>query len=408
MSIFFRLQSISIVLIGSVGVPSFSWAAVLNAASCSLSDVQNAISSATDKDTVTVPAGNCVWNAVLDLGSKAITLQGAGIGKTNITHNVSGSQVKLIQFTEHSTLSTRVVGFSFLGGTYDHRFIGCSGNGDYTSAPMRLDHNSFTSGGGAVQVDLFSCRGLIDHNTFAATDNSEMIHNWGPGLSGWSVDVAPGSTNALYLENNTFNNGTAGNWGAQSAIQSYDAARIVARYNTFNDNQVDTHGGSNIGTRWFEFYENTFNTSFSSWEQAFDIRAGSGVIFNNHKTGVANNPAIMLRYECRPGDAGYRVGEGWNRANWSPVYIWGNDSSLPVDYATGAECTGVSIQPGVNFIATSTQPSSMKIWQKSVDNSNTTYSYVPFSYPYPLDANGYPNLLAINTLQPPMNLRMVL
>ncbi|MGZ3769005.1 MAG: hypothetical protein ACXVCP_06915 [Bdellovibrio sp.] len=407
---FFHLKSIPLIILTTVSVPGFSQAGVVNAASCSQVDVQNAVNSATDKDTVTVPAGNCVWNSVVGIGSKAITLQGAGIGKTNITHNVSGSQVKLIQFTEQSTFSTRITGFSFLGGSYDHRFIECDGSDNYNAAPMRLDHNSFASGSGAVQLDLFSCRGLIDHNTFTAIDNSELIHNWGPGLSGWSGDVTPGSSNALYVENNTFINGTAGNWGAQSAIQSYDAARIVARYNTFNDSQIDTHGGSNIGTRWFEFYENTFNTNFSSWEQSFDIRAGSGVIYNNHKTGVANNPSIMLRYECRPGDAGYRVGEGFNRANWSPVYIWGNDPSLPVDYATGTECTNVSIQPGINFIEVSTQPSSMKIWQKSIDNANTTYSYVPFSYPYPLDANGIPNpnSSVIVVLQSPTNLHVVL
>jgi hypothetical protein len=342
----------------------------------------------------------------LDIGSKAITLQGTGVGKTNITHNVPGTQVKLIQFTEQSTISTRITGFSFLGGSYDHRFIGCSGDGNYTSAPMRIDSNSFSSGSGSIQLDLFSCRGLIDHNQFTAVGNSELIHNWGPGTSGWSANVTPGSTNAVYIENNIFYNGTSGGWGAQSAIQSYDAARIVARYNTFNDSQVDTHGGSNMGTRWFEFYENTFNTSFSSWEQSFDIRAGSGVIYNNHKTGVSNSPAIMLRYECRSGDAQYRVGEGISRTNWSPVYIWGNDASLPVASATGAECTSSSIQSGVNFITSSSQPTSMKRWQQSTDSANTTYAYVPFTYPYPLDASGKPNLSG-TVIQPPTNIKIV-
>jgi len=409
----FRIRYITFLILGTVGVPSYSWAATYKAASCSQSAVQTAIDSATNGDTVTVPAGSCTWTSIVNIGSKAITLQGAGIGQTNITHNVSGSQVQLIQFSQHSTSSTRITGFSFLNGSYDHRFIGCSGDQRYLSAPMRIDNNTFTaSASPAILLDLFSCRGLIDHNALTASNNSEMIHNWGAGTAGWSADVTPGSTNALYVESNTFNNGTSGDWGAQSAIQSYDAARIVVRYNTFNDSQVDTHGGSNIGTRWFEFYENTFNTKFTSWEQSFDIRAGSGVIYNNHKTGVTNNPAIMLRYECRSGDAGYRVGEGLNRAHWSPVYVWGNDASLPVASATGSECSSESIQSGVNFISSSSKPSSMKRLQQSTENASTTYSYVPFTYPFPLDANGLPKTsgttTSVTTLQPPTNVRVSL
>jgi hypothetical protein len=380
-------------------------AATKYASSCSAADVQSAINSASNGDTVVVPAGNATWSSVVKIGTKAITLQGAGVGSTNITHNVSGSQVRLVQFTQHPTISTRITGFSFSGGSYDHRFIECSGAANYTSAPMRLDHNSFLStSGGAILADFFSCRGLVDHNTFTASDNSEMVHNWGPGTSGWSVDVTPGSTNALYLENNTFYNGNAsGTWNAQSAIQSYDAARVVVRYNTFNDSQIDTHGGSNIGTRWFEFYENTFNTTLTAWEQSMDIRAGSGVIYNNHKTGVANSPAIMLRYECRSGDAQYRVGEGINRVHWSPVYIWGNSASLSVDSSSGG-CSE-QIQSGVNFITSSSQPSSMKLWQTSL--GNTTYSYSPFVYPYPLDANGMPNPSGSDTsIVPPRGLRV--
>ncbi len=402
----FRIRCLMFLILGTFGTPSYSWAATINAASCSQSAVQSAINSASNGDTVKVPAGNCNWGANVNIGSKAITLQGSGVGQTNITHNVSGSQVKLVQFTQHAVISTRITGFSFLGGTYDRRFVGCNGDGNYTSAPMRIDNNSFTSGSGSIQLDFFSCRGLIDHNQLTAVNNSELIHNWGSGTSGWSADVTPGSTNALYIEANTFYNGSIGGWGTQSTIQSYDAARTVARYNTFNDSQVDTHGGSNIGTRWFEFYENTFNTAFSSWQQSFDIRAGSGVIYNNHKTGVPNNPAIMLRYECRSGDTQYRVGEGINRVHWSPVYIWGNDTSLPIAYSTGAECNSSSITPGVNFIALSSQPASMKLWQQSTHNANTTYSYVPFTYPYPLDSNSMPNP-SVTLIQPPTDVKIV-
>lgn len=376
-------------------------AATIDAASCSQPAVQSAVNSASNGDVVRVPAGTCTWSSPVKIGPKAITLQGAGVKQTNIVHSASGSQVKLIQFTEHATLPTRITGFSFSGGTYDRRFIGCWGNGNYTSAPMRIDHNSFISGSGSIQVDLFSCRGLLDHNAFTADGNSELIHVWGPGTAGWSADVTPGSANATYIEDNTFYNGNQGGstWNAQSAVQAYDAARVVIRYNTFNNQQVDTHGGSNIGTRWFEIYENTFNDTISGWIRGFDIRAGSGVIFNNDRRGSGYNPDIALRYECRSGDTQYRVGEGYARAHWSPVYIWSNDSDFKVTTDRGS--CGEGPQAGVNYFVSSGKPSSMKRLQKAGDSSSTTYSYSPFLYPYPLTAGGMPNPAGSSSLTLP-------
>src|SRR5262249_24514308 len=120
-------------------------AATVNAASCSQANVQAAIASASNGDTVIVPAGSCTWTSGISLGTKAITLQGAGIGATNITHNISGSQVNLITFAQHATIHTRITGFSFLGGSYDHRMISTSGSandsaGNATCSAFRIDH----------------------------------------------------------------------------------------------------------------------------------------------------------------------------------------------------------------------------------------------------------------------------
>lgn len=43
----------------------------ITAASCSQTDVQNAINSASDGDTVLVPAGSCVWSNGVTIGSIA-------------------------------------------------------------------------------------------------------------------------------------------------------------------------------------------------------------------------------------------------------------------------------------------------------------------------------------------------
>ena len=71
----------------------FTVATTVNANSVSQSDVAAAIGSAVDGDTVTIPAGTATWTRTLPV-TKAITLQGAGIGATIIRDNASN--VKLI------------------------------------------------------------------------------------------------------------------------------------------------------------------------------------------------------------------------------------------------------------------------------------------------------------------------
>src|SRR5205807_9112281 len=63
-------------------------AAVIQAATCNVTDVANAVASAVDGDTVRIPAGNCSWSTGLSI-NKGITLSGAGEGLTTIQDNVS-------------------------------------------------------------------------------------------------------------------------------------------------------------------------------------------------------------------------------------------------------------------------------------------------------------------------------
>src|SRR4051812_1727174 len=58
-------------------------ATTINASGTSQSDVAAAISSAGHGDTVTIPGGTATWTRPLRV-SKAITLQGAGVGVTII------------------------------------------------------------------------------------------------------------------------------------------------------------------------------------------------------------------------------------------------------------------------------------------------------------------------------------
>ncbi len=53
----------------------------LTAASCNVADVQAAINSAAEGDTVTIPPGTCVWTSGVTISGKGITIQGAGSGR---------------------------------------------------------------------------------------------------------------------------------------------------------------------------------------------------------------------------------------------------------------------------------------------------------------------------------------
>src|SRR5437868_1532136 len=70
-------------------------AATINAATPALADVQSAIASAADGDTVVVPAGTADWTSVLTI-TKGITLQGATAVTNSGAKNVSANDLTII------------------------------------------------------------------------------------------------------------------------------------------------------------------------------------------------------------------------------------------------------------------------------------------------------------------------
>ncbi len=338
---------------------------------CNIATIQNAINSAANGATILISGAGCTLNGNLTIpNTKGITLDGAG---ATITGKITLSQ--------NLTTPSRITGFTFTTSTVSSTATSLSIDGTKTSAPFRIDHNTITaSQSGTVLVDIQgNAPGLLDHNSFNASQNSEMIHNLGMGpvdTSGWSDDIIPGSSQAVYLEDNTFTNNDpslatanpAYFWG-NSGIQSYYGARTVLRHNTFNMSQIDQHGtAGNIGARWWEIYDNTFNVvPNGDQDKAIGMRAGSGVIFNNHKTGRTNYKAdIHLVEEDTGYPALYQIGRGKGQA-LDPAYVWGNDASMPV----GSDSSNVVVNRDYYLSA---KP-----------------GYTAFTYPYPLTTGGLPN-----------------
>jgi hypothetical protein len=371
---------------------------ILTAASCSQSDVQNVINSASNGDHVVVPGGLCTWTQVdptialpivtIPL-TKYLTLDGGG------TTTISG----VIVFTASPAGLTRITGFNFIGSGPNARAIygyGCGGLpacGGYVTSTWRIDHNTFTSTAQSIFVEASgNGPGLIDHNTFTGGQASEMIHNMGMlpehAIDGWSDDVTPGGPIMMFVEDNSFTYpaiGTATNpayfWGT-SAIQSYYGARTVFRHNSLTMVQIDQHGTAGaVGARWWEIYENDFYTvPYANQANYMALRAGSGVVFNNRQSGSNGGSGLIQLLEEDSGyPALYQIGRGINQ-NPSPAYLWNNAGSMTV--ASGS----ANVQAQRDFFVSTTipVPGSMARWEMSADTATTTYTYTPYTYPHPL------------------------
>lgn len=341
-------------------------------------EVQHRINAAAPGSVVTIPAGSFTWNEGITIGGKGITLEGAGQGVTTIK-NVSGHS--LISVSCVPGRSTRITGLTLLG---EHTL---ALSGSKTAAPFRIDHCTFDDGtaGQAILVEVSgNGPGLIDQCQFVAGAASEMIHNLGLGPgnpSGWSDDVIPGSGSALYIEDCTFSKSPLADkyfWGT-SALQSYYGSRTVMRHCVLKACQIDQHGTRGmIGARWWEFYDNTFYTP-AEMDQSnyFDLRGGSGVVFNNVNTGQnVRKGGIQLRDE-NDGSPPRYFSRGINQ-KYSPVYLWNNSPAM------GIVSGSANVVAERDFFASTKQPAQLVRCQASSDSDTTTYSYIPFPYPHPL------------------------
>lgn len=362
-------------------------AATVNAASCSLADVQSAILAARDGDTVAVPAGNCTWSGTLNLG-KGIHLRGAGRDSTRIT--MTGT----IAMQKHSTFRVALSGFSLSksGGGNASRILIVSGS--WSGAPPLIFDNTFTvNGSGTIRYETNG--GVIFKNIFNGQwDDSAIQHKNDSGWESWTTADTYGvrdttGTQNLYVEDNTFNN------MPNQATDFDDAARIVFRYNTLNQSSFNSHGRdtSPIGIRHFEIYNNSFRYDDSGVNQNWQIwiRGGAGVIFNNHIANLigqmwGDKPEISFSIrgaeDVRPQGScsnvsypvPHQIGHGYNGTAYvmDRIFMWNNTGNPVVSagWNWGNPC-------GLNFST---------FWQSGRDYAfNTQKSgYVPYTYPHPL------------------------
>jgi hypothetical protein len=160
-------------------------------------------------DTITLPASTFTWSGGVNI-TKAITLQGTGVGSTAIRDNVqSGS---LIRVALVAGAVTRITGIDFQDGGRVNTTVqgaikvdGSNTNG----SQFRFDHNAWNRVKGNVLCDTVI--GVIDHNAFTMFDNSSTVtiygSHWNGGNYGDGASAAPtgfGSSQFLFIEDNVW------------------------------------------------------------------------------------------------------------------------------------------------------------------------------------------------------------
>lgn len=283
-----------------------SHAATINSATCSQTDIQNAINSASDFDTVIIPAGSCTWTIPngsnsygIEILNKEIILKGSGQGITNITATLPFPAGAYQAILIGTTKPFRITNFTFTGTYGQNGLIQIFNNNTFGTAlkGWRIDHMTFNYTKNVA--DAFTMRavfvqgftyGVIDHNTFQG-DNGIIAQIQGEatdsdlGALDWSNPLTLGTDNAVYLEDNT------DSWTGESfANDLLLGGRIVVRHNNFENMVIQTHSGGHSGRGGlsYEVYNNVFDAS-TEQDVPFFTRSGTGVVFNNTVTGMYDN-----------------------------------------------------------------------------------------------------------------------
>jgi hypothetical protein len=364
------------------------------AAGCSQSAVQSAINSASNGDTVTVPAGSCTWSGLSV--NKAVHLKGAGTGRTNIT--LAGNN----RINKQASGVVTISNFSFSKSGGGNGSKGFTIDGSWKNAePVIIQNNSFTIGdtglfeitvAGGVIIANNSFTGGWDDSFLQLKDSGDFGNSWGMADTLGNRDTT-GKLN-IYVEDNTFYGGT------NQGIDADDAVRIVYRYNDLTYSSFNTHGmaTSPVGVRHFEVYNNTFNylggtSQIANQNWAIWIRGGTGVIFNNqidNITGYFGNKSevrftVRGAEDARPqgscANTHYpvprQIGQNSNGSSYftDPLYMWGNTGTVGIsaDWNWGNPC-------GFNF-------NDFFQWGRdAVNNATAKPGYAPYAYPHPLRA----------------------
>jgi hypothetical protein len=372
-------------------------AATVTAGSCAQSAVQTAVNSASDGDTVVVPAGTCTWSSAVSVSNKTIILRGSGsaAGGTRIQHG-GGSNTLIAIEAGSKTGKMDLSGFWFSGASNDWGGTAVQIGGPSGWKNLRIHHNVFDGNYPWTIRGSASTHGLIDNNIFRGRAYGILLN--GSGAADWSTPLVLGSADFFFVEDNRFEfDDFYGNTGAP-VMDMYSGGRVVFRNNTVRDGLWETHDKARSGlvsANAYEIYNNTFTASSNKWK-GLDISSGTGAVWNNTFSGdytVAIGAIDYKSFDPRgiracdgtdpadqnvAGQSGWRCqyqigtqGEGASAYSY-PLYLWNNRLN---GAGTDMKCTSgcQHLQAGRDFIN---------------NGSAAKPGYAAYAYPHPLQSGG--------------------
>ena len=283
-------------------------AKTIDALSPSFFDVNKAIGSAADGDTVAVPAGTATWTDQLVV-TKAITLMGktttdsvAGTAQDNTTITSNTSASSLIQFNTCSPASTcgaktyRMTGITFLDAqaTSNKHLIAISGQ----SNQARVDHCHFKINYNGIILITGGVYGVADHNVMAACGGCQPFHadNGNAGSSEnlghavWALPAEWSSGHFWFIEDNHI---TGTGAGVRPIYDVTIGGKAVIRNNklvhAILSGAHGTEGGQGIrGSRATIIYGNVVDNPISAIPGS--TRSGTILFYNNTWTSKPASP----------------------------------------------------------------------------------------------------------------------
>jgi len=368
-------------------------AKTISAASCDHADVQRALSRANDHDTISVPAGRCVWQS-FDV-EKAVHLRGDGSDSTHVM--LEGT----VRLEKSSFGNVELSGFSFtLNRRKSRRMLVVDGRWD-AEPPLIHDNVFDITDPSDLQrnagIMLYEANGgVIYKNLFRGNwDDSGIQHKLIEDSESWSVPDTIGirdkdGKHNLYVEDNIFEG------MANQANDFDDHSRIVFRYNVLRNASFNTHGlaTSPVGIRHFEIYNNAFGYPDNTVNQTWHIwlRGGTGVVYGNYFDDIrgqmyGDNYELHLSVRamddgtpegcCTQWPCKHQLGQNSDgqRQFLDTIRIWGNSGTLKPHINTGwsNEC-GQDIN---EYLIEG---------REYMFANSPKYGYEPYPYPHPLRA----------------------
>jgi hypothetical protein len=318
-----------------------------------------------DGDTITIPAGNFTWGADSVHVTKALTIQGAGQGTTNIT--VTATPTITLTKTVNGPIRVQQLSFTGSGGGQMPHFIAI--NGPWPNGKPVIFENVTFNAHRSTMVGVLSPGGVIfSHIAFVGEwDNALVTVNHNSSAS-WTTPDTMGARDTtgcanVYIEDSTFVGGSNG------ISDCDDGCRMVLRHNIFGYGGRDSGGPNShgqdtspFGMRHMEIYDNQFlfpdhtcknclggNQCLSNVNQFIWIRGGTGVIFDNyfdHLSSKCWGTKTEIRFDIRGAEDArpqgscanthypvpHQIGQTLNGTD--PIWIWGNTGQSVVNVQT--------------------------------------------------------------------------